>query len=217
MRKDPQKTKEYNAEWHKKNRIKVSIQHAKRYRENRERVLARTRAWAIANPEKVRNILKKHRTLHREDIRKREKELRQLNLEHHRKVDREGARRRRRENPEKYRKIYRDNNIKWESTHPGYNAKRRKVWAKNNPDKLRATKQKRRTRVAGAGGSFTEQEWKTLCAKYNQKCLRCKRRRKLTADHVVPFSKGGTSNIDNIQPLCGSCNSKKGIKIIDYR
>jgi len=28
---------------------------------------------------------------------------------------------------------------------------------------------------------------------------------------------GGTHDPDNVQPLCKSCNSKKAIKIIDYR
>ena len=31
-----------------------------------------------------------------------------------------------------------------------------------------------------------------------------------TVDHVVPQSKGGTDHIDNLQLLCGWCNSKKG-------
>ena len=34
--------------------------------------------------------------------------------------------------------------------------------------------------------------------------------RNLTVDHIVPQSKGGTDHIDNLQLLCGACNSKKG-------
>ena len=32
----------------------------------------------------------------------------------------------------------------------------------------------------------------------------------LTVDHMVPKSKGGTDHFDNLQLLCGWCNSKKG-------
>ena len=34
--------------------------------------------------------------------------------------------------------------------------------------------------------------------------------RNFTVDHVVPSSKGGTDHIDNLQLLCGACNSMKG-------
>ena len=90
-------------------------------------------------------------------------------------------------------------------------------YQKNNPEVFKAKNQKHRTAKTQAGGSFTAQEWIDLCKCYGNKCLRCNRRRKLTADHVIPVSKGGTSNIDNIQPLCGPCNSSKGAKSTDYR
>ena len=48
-------------------------------------------------------------------------------------------------------------------------------------------------------------------------CPLCKTDVKLTADHVIPISKGGSSFIENMQPLCRSCNSRKKNKTIDYR
>ena len=96
-----------------------------------------------------------------------------------------------------------------------------KRWIQNHPERYRdlgiAKSHKRRALKAGNGGSFTIEQWKTLCKFYGNKCLCCKRKRPLTVDHVIPISKGGTSNISNIQPLCKPCNSSKGTKTTDYR
>lgn len=66
-------------------------------------------------------------------------------------------------------------------------------------------------------GSFTLNEWDDLCKKYDYRCLRCGEKKPLTKDHIVPIDKFGKNTIDNIQPLCMPCNSKKGTKTIDYR
>lgn len=48
-------------------------------------------------------------------------------------------------------------------------------------------------------------------------CGACKATKNLQLDHVIPVSVGGSSDVENLQLLCGSCNSKKGDKTIDYR
>ena len=91
------------------------------------------------------------------------------------------------------------------------------VYAKEHKNQYRIRCTVRRTRKTKAGGVYTYAQWIALCNKYNNCCLCCGKKRKLTADHVVPVSKGGTSYISNIQPLCGPCNSSKGANTTDYR
>jgi 5-methylcytosine-specific restriction endonuclease McrA len=67
----------------------------------------------------------------------------------------------------------------------------------------------------GLNGSFTVEEWKGICAQYDYKCAICGSEEPLTADHIIPMSKDGSNLIQNIQPLCKSCNSRKKDKIPD--
>jgi hypothetical protein len=70
-----------------------------------------------------------------------------------------------------------------------------------------------------AWGSHTFGEWETLKAQYNWTCPCCSKSEPqiiLTEDHIIPLSKGGSNNIENIQPLCKFCNSKKWTQIIKY-
>ena len=53
---------------------------------------------------------------------------------------------------------------------------------------------------------------KSLLKKQNQ-CQHCRSFDKLSIDHKKPIYLGGTNNLSNLQILCRSCNSKKGIKI----
>lgn len=99
---------------------------------------------------------------------------------------------------------------------------RSKKWGEDNPEKVRAAKadnrRKRRAAKHASPGSFTAEEFRVLCESYGNRCLACgDTEAVLEADHVVPLTRGGTDDIGNIQPLCGSCNRKKFVNIIDYR
>jgi 5-methylcytosine-specific restriction endonuclease McrA len=91
-------------------------------------------------------------------------------------------------------------------------------WRKNNKDKIRNYTATRKARLAGNGGNLTVEEWNAILDFYDHKCLCCGRGDvKLTIDHVIPIFHGGKHSADNVQPLCGSCNSRKKDKHIDYR
>ena len=132
-------------------------------------------------------------------------------------------------NPDKKRVVakqwYLDNHEKarmsraqWKRDHMDRIVQYTAKWRRTYPDKVVAQKQRRRGYEKGNGGAFTDIEWATLKEHYHFRCLCCgKSGVRLTPDHVLPLSMGGTSDISNIQPLCRSCNSRKNARYIDYR
>lgn len=100
---------------------------------------------------------------------------------------------------------------------------KRNSLAKNNPNYIPFSyddrKKVRRERIKIFGGFHSNGEWETLKAQYNWTCLSCKKSEpeiKLSRDHIIPISKGGSDNIENIQPLCTGCNSRKSTNTIKY-
>lgn len=75
----------------------------------------------------------------------------------------------------------------------------------------------KRNAILADAGMHTPEEWEALCAKYNHLCLCCGESKPLTKDHVMPLSKGGMNTIENLQPLCLTCNVRKHARYIDYR
>jgi 5-methylcytosine-specific restriction endonuclease McrA len=107
----------------------------------------------------------------------------------------------------------------WYQENRGKRVAQIQAWQLKNPELVRemisAARRRRSYRLRGAAGSHTTREWLELKHDYDYRCLMCFRKEpeiKLTEDHKIPISKGGTNNIDNIQPLCHSCNSKKHTK-----
>lgn len=134
-------------------------------------------------------------------------------------------RERRKKDPEKYRIVAREwfrNNKdkvkKWNIHLDPVKAKeRQKRWDDKNYEKVLMKGHNYRARRRNANGVISGEDWKALCEKYGNKCLRCGKQGRMTLDHVIPLSLGGENTIENAQPLCHSCNSGKGARHIDYR
>jgi 5-methylcytosine-specific restriction endonuclease McrA len=82
-------------------------------------------------------------------------------------------------------------------------------WVAKNPERIAHLKARRYARERNAEGSHTLEQWRELKAMHDGLCAQCKEAKPLTKDHIIPLSKGGSDYIENIQPLCRNCNSRK--------
>ncbi|MBU0461565.1 MAG: HNH endonuclease [Nanoarchaeota archaeon] len=73
--------------------------------------------------------------------------------------------------------------------------------------------QNRRARLLSAKGSFTKDEWLKVRKVTKGVCPLCGKKvglEKMSVDHIIPLSKGGTNEISNIRAICKNCNSAIG-------
>lgn len=171
--------------------------------DQKEAARERTRKWRIANPERAREAVRKWYASHPKYIRKWD----QANPQ------------RKREAAQKWQKAHPECARQYRADHPEKARERQRRYQQANPEKMAAKEHKRRARKAGNGGYYTIEEWLALCKEFDNQCIGLgPHGGALTADHVIPVGDpGGTSYIENIQPLCQSCNSRKGHRTIDYR
>lgn len=106
----------------------------------------------------------------------------------------------------------------WEEHQPwSAGASRRSEVARSNASKkwgvdlVAENRIKRSERLANGRklGTHTGDEWAALLIALGGACLACGTPADLCKDHVHPLYLGGSDGIDNIQPLCRACNSRK--------
>lgn len=185
----------------------------------------RHREWVKNNPERTKELKRESYARHSEENRERDRKRRAENPELYRERGRasrarnierarEHDRQRNQANPRRSREA----TLKWYRANKEHHLSVGQKWRKENREATCAISARRRARIYGNEGDYTGVEFKKLCSQYDNRCLACGRNDiPLTADHIVPVSCGGSNYIDNIQPLCQSCNSSKGTKTIDYR
>ncbi len=94
-----------------------------------------------------------------------------------------------------------------------YNSKYKEVYRAGNKDKLKVLKQVSAAN-ARAGGKIYCFQVHMLIKEQGGCCAGCLcKNNNLSVDHIIPVSKGGDNQLENIQMLCNSCNARKRDKM----
>jgi 5-methylcytosine-specific restriction endonuclease McrA len=136
------------------------------------------------------------------------------NAEKNREYQRIWAAKNRAKNPDRCR----SNQNAWSAANRDKKAEHLKKWRIANRDKVIHTNRARRARKKMAlvpESALVTKDWfDQLCSSVDR-CAYClDASKKLTADHIVPFVRGGKHVRENIAPSCKSCNSKKRSRLI---
>jgi 5-methylcytosine-specific restriction endonuclease McrA len=169
------------------NRQKINQRAKDNYVKHQEKMRAKSHAYRANNPEKNKAIKAKSKAKNREKIRIYRKTHLARSLELRRA---QWAK-----NPELYRQKLRQ-------------------WRQNNPEKAHAQVSRRRAhKLTAPINDFTPAQWQEMKAAYNYQCVYCDvKTARLTMDHIIPLSRGGSHTTSNIVPACQKCNSRKGVR-----
>jgi 5-methylcytosine-specific restriction endonuclease McrA len=74
----------------------------------------------------------------------------------------------------------------------------------------------KRLAAARARGRHSVEEWESLVEFCDSKCVKCGASG-VVKDHIRPIYQDGSDSIENLQPMCDVCNSRKGSDTFDYR
>jgi len=171
----------------------------------KEKASIYNRKWRTANPEKVRASKRKDYETHKGRC---AAASRKWAVEH----------------PDKVKAIRET----WQATNPERARESRRKWATTHPDYWRQYKLKNvrfniywhnwRARDAGADGTLTQEEVRTVfdeqegCCAYCGELLYSRFDIEINIDHKTPLSRGGSGDIENIALACRRCNYRKGTK-----
>ena len=168
------------------------------------------------NPAKYRRQRREYYELNRRKSQIAVRKWRKKNRERHRAYQRNYYRKHREKAQDYQKRWYRENRKvivkragKWSKRNPEKRKKIRRQWEQTLKGRINKQKNtaKRRARTK-TGGTLTDQQWQRKLKRFDYRCARCRRRRKLELHHIIPLASGGRNVIRNVRPLCKSCHIK---------
>lgn len=193
--KNPEKVRVVAAKYREENSEKAKVVATKYREENPEKTRAATAKWREENPKKARAATAKWR-----------KENPEYNVQW------------RKKNLKKSRTSSKASSAKWSKANPDKVKAILARYRKTNPEKMSFYASKRRALKQAStppNEILTSAEWLTILAEANGHCHYCGKEAKLTMDHIIPLSKGGTHSQNNIAAACAHCNSSKGARTLE--
>lgn len=181
---------------------------ARLFRENNgELVRARGRAAYAANPETYRARGRNYRQNNLQACRQRDRERYAADPEKERQASRE-YRLRNLEKVRLSRRRFYQQNVEEERRYA-------KAYRAAHPEGHRDYEKRRRARKKGAPiNDLSPAQWREIQEVQKHRCYYCQKRCKgrLTQDHILALSQGGSHTAPNVIGVCRSCNSRKGTR-----
>ena len=87
----------------------------------------------------------------------------------------------------------------------------------SSPPKPKKNKKKQKTEKKKRSRYISASTRVDVLRRDNYRCVFCgvsARKAELEVDHILPFSRGGSNKISNLQTLCKDCNRGKGNRFV---
>lgn len=168
---------------------------------------AYARKWKAAHPERTKELSKKWRDQNKEDLKERNRKWREANRE---------------ENAERHRAYYEQNkeeiiqkSREYAIANKERRAKQMREWRIANYARVVAYGRIRRAQKLNAQGTHTGDDIKRQYKAQKGLCYYCHNHVGDTyhVDHVVPLSRGGSNDPENLVIACPACNLSKNKRL----
>ena len=186
-KKNKKKISDYHRQYRIDNADKLKEQHHEYYVDNKESQKETNAKWREANPDKVRGYQRK-------------------SYENNKAQKQEYSAKYRKENKQKIK----ESNARYYVNNKAKRDKYNQEYSKKNPGAKYRSKIRRRDTTKQLVATLTQEEWQKILDDHFYCCHYCgKKSDSLHQEHKIPVSKGGGWTKDNIVPSCASCNSSK--------